>query len=262
MDSNQRNTIVVVMVGVALVAGGVGFALGRAGGEEAPEDAATPRPTVTIPSNEVPGDPPSASPAVDVLSIEGRLLVPSDQAVALASEAAACTSLVTPGWSGDCGQVSVEGGRAVWVVESRAAGGGATARGVRVLTYSADAAGWVTRLAAVDPEGSRWSDIGVAAADLTGDGGAELVVGFREGSADGSLSYDVVAMSTGGVAEVLAHGGPLPDGSVTVEGGLTDYALLSTAAFQRRSFVFSDGLFLASEVEEVPSAEVPASQIG
>ena len=263
MDSNQRNTIVVVMVGVALVAGGVGFALGRAGREQAPEDAASPRPTLTIPAN-VPTDDanPPVSPAADVLSIDGRLLVPGDQEIVAAPESAACNLLVTPGWSGECGQISVAGDRAVWVVESRAVGAGATARSVRVLTYSSEAAGWVTRLSATDADGSRWSNIGVAAADLTGDGGDELVVGFRDAGTDATLSYDVVAVSAGGVAEVLAHGGPLPDGAVTLQNGLTDYALVSSTTYARRAFVFSDGLFLATDVEEVPATTVPASQIG
>ncbi|MEX0754473.1 MAG: hypothetical protein WEA54_00375 [Actinomycetota bacterium] len=273
MDPNQRNTIVVVMVGVALVAGGIGFAVGRSSAPE-PAERVTASPALTLPPVAPAGDPvspaPTAVPEGDVLSTSGRILAPGAQQVLPASETAVCTSLVTPGTTGDCGEVQAGDERVVWVVESRAVGDGGIAWQVRVLTFVADAGGWVVRLEAGDAEGTRWSDVGVASADLTGDGGQELVVGFRNAGTEEALGYDVVSITPDGVAEVLAHAGPLLAGSVTADGGLTDYGAVLGAGeapccpstFEQRMFAFGDGLFRVAEAVDVPASTVPASQAG
>jgi hypothetical protein len=118
----------------------------------------------------------------------------------------------------------------------------------------------VTRLEAADPDGSIWSEVDAAVVDLTGDGGQELVVGFRDDA--GGLSYDIVGTTPGGVPEVLAHAGPLAQGRVAFDGGLADYDEIRSGAFERRAFGFGGGLFRAVEVTEVPVSGAPPSQLG
>jgi hypothetical protein len=49
---------------------------------------------------------------------------------------------------------------------------------------------------------------------------------------------------------------------VTFENGLTDYGEIRPGTFQERRFSFSDGLFRATEVNEVPVASAPTSALG
>ena len=82
--------------------------------------------------------------------------------------------------------------RVVWVVEQAATATGAPAFSVRISTFVPDENGWVEWLQASDPAGERWSDVNVLAADLTGDGVQELLVGFRSIGEDQTLEYDIV----------------------------------------------------------------------
>lgn len=256
MDSNQRNTIVVAAVGVALLAGGIGFAIGRASVDEAPIADVAIRPTIGSPTPVGP----TATPTEVVLSTQGRILAPGSGAVRPLPEDAACALLASPGTTAECGELATSGPRAVWLIETAPAGNGATARAVRVLTYVPDEGGWVTRLEAADPGGESWAEVGAVSTDVTGDGAQELVVGFRDTS--GSLGYDIVGTSPGGVPEVLAHAGPLAQGRVVFDGGLIDFDETAPGTFERRTFAFSSGLFRAVEVVEVPVSTAPQSQLG
>jgi len=261
----------VLLLGVGLL---LGFELGR-GRDEGPEGlaqpTASPSPTTSVS--------PTAAPSVVVtplpgeapaITSEGQVLQEGDRPVNPAPQNAACTALIDPGTLGSCGEVLVAAQRVVWVVQQAATPTGSPALTVRISTYVPDAGGWVEWLQAADPAGERWSDANVLASDLTGDGVAELLVGFREIGEARTLEYDIVGYSQANLPEVLAHPDAAVRGSVVVSAGsISEYSaqypngepVCCPASFLRRTIAFQDGFFRVSGTETVLTAAVPVSQI-
>jgi hypothetical protein len=265
----------VVVGGLVVFAAGlaIGFVVGRSGRDEvrttdpvatstssAPSVSAgaTSPPVVVTPD---PGQAPAISQAAQILT-EG------DRPVISATAAAPCQALVTPGQIGECGSVPVAGSPVVWVVQRSATSAGTTAIEVRIFSYVPDAGGWVEWLRASDPAGERWSDVTVLAADLTADGLAELLVGYRGTDELTTLEYDIVGYTQARLPEVLAHPQPSARGAVVVTGGqIQEYAAqypndepaCCPPSFLRRTIAFDEGFFREIASETVPSNTVPAS---
>jgi hypothetical protein len=267
---------VVIVGGVALFALGllVGFLIGRSGRDDAPATVASPS---SSPSAAV--TPTSAgSPAVvtpepgqqPAITNEGQVLLEGDRPVVTGSAASTCQSLVTPGTIGECGEVPVAGGRVIWMVERSPTTTGATALRARVLTFVPDAGGWVEWLQAADATGERWTDVNVVASDLTGDGVAELLVGFRGVGDLQSLEYDIVGYGEAGLPEVLAHPEPPSRGAVVVSSGqVQEYGgqypngepACCPPLYARRTIAYEEGFFRVIASETVAPTAVPASQL-
>jgi hypothetical protein len=276
---DARRAVIVGGVVVFGLGALVGFLVGRSGrdedraagpngatGEAAATASASPTPTAA-------GSPVVVTPAPGqepAITTTGQVLAEGARPVVGAAPAAPCQSLVSPGSLGDCGEVVVGGGRVVWVVERAATTTGATSVTVRVFTFVADAGGWVEWLQAADPAGERWTDVGVLPADLTGDGVAELVVGYRSTDERETLEYDIVGYQEAGLPVVLAHPDPIALGAAIVSGGqLQDFGAqypndepaCCPPSYVRRTIAFDGGFFRVIVSETVPPSAVPPSQL-
>lgn len=255
----------------------VGFLLGRAGspGEgEATLPSASPS-TSAAPSGvaapSVAGSPALVTPAQGqepAITTQGQVLLEGDRPVVVATTATPCQSLVSPGTIGECGEVQVAGGRVVWVIERSTTTGGATALRARVFTYVPDAGGWVEWLQAADPTGERWSDVNVLAADLTGDGVSELLVGFRDVGEIQTLEYDIVGFGQDGLPVVLAHPESPDRGSIVVSAGrVQEYGAqfpggepaCCPPSYLLRTIAYDAGFFRVLSSETVTPNVVPTS---
>jgi hypothetical protein len=269
---------VVIVGAVVLFALGllVGFLIGRSGSSEEPSASAsasaspsvsptaaatgTGQPVVVTPQ---PGEPPA-------ITNEGQILQSGDRPVVTGTAASTCLSLVEPGTIGECGDVPVAGGRVVWIVQRSPTTGGATAIQTRVLTFVPDSGGWVEWLQADDATGERWSDVNVLPADLTSDGVAELLVGFRGVDERQTLEYDIVGYDEAGLPEVLAHPEPAARGAVVVSSGQVqeygaqypnDEPACCPPSYLLRTIAFEDAFFRVTATEAVAPNLIPASQL-
>jgi hypothetical protein len=158
----------------------------------------------------------------------------------------------------------------VWIVERSAIANGVSGFAVRILSFSPADAGWVDSLHADDLQGRRWSNISVLAADLTGDGVPELVVGYRGLGDREPLDLDVVGYTPDGAPQVVAHPDRADRGSLVVQGvQMLNYAgvyavgeqACCPGAFERRTMAFANGQLLEVATESVPPGSVPASEL-
>lgn len=263
---------VVVIGAVVVFAAGfvVGLIVGRAGRPEAvvvarpsPSVAATPTTTSTV---AVPTPAPNEQPAIPST---GAVLREGDRPVLPAAANAPCQALVTAGAVGECGEVTVSGNRVVWIVE-RTTTNGITSILARVVSFVEEENGWVEWLQASDPTGETWSDVNVVPSDLTGDGVAELLVGFR-GTTDAlMLDLDIVGFGQDNLPAVLAHPDAAPHGSVVVTGAaLQEFVAQYPGGepdccpplYQRQTIEFVDGFFRITATQDVSAGAVPASQL-
>ena len=261
------------MIVGAVVLFALGFTAGLliGGGGDDPVAVPSPSPspptttstTTTVIATPPPGDEPAITP-------EGRVLREGDRPVVAVASNVPCATLIEPGVLGECGEVTVAGQRVVWLVQRSTTPTGTPAFGARIFTFVADAGGWVEWLQAGDPTGERWSDVNVLESDLTGDGVAELLVGFRGVGEDRTLEYDIVGYGEDGVPDVLAHPDPAPMGSVVVSAGaILEYSALYPAnepvccpsSYRLRTIAFEDGFFRVQAAETVLPTAVPLSQI-
>jgi hypothetical protein len=179
------------------------------------------------------------------------------------AEQACRTFLETP--TGDCEIVMMAGGNALWTVEGvdPSGTGEQTWRvRIRVRSTSMPDGGWDVALAL--PDNSVFANVTVKAADVTGDGRPELLVGYRAGGTGQFESYDVVTYEQRKQLEVAAHRQGLHKGSVALEGTtIVDYsadeespACCATTA-RRTAIAFSGGAFRVTEVAEIPIDQKP-----
>lgn len=272
MDPNIRTALLAGGIALGLlVAGAIGYALGRSGVD--PARAAAPSTRVALSPTGTSSPTPSATgdPAVAIGATGATLEAGSAEDVTPAVATAPCESLVTPGLTGECGDVNVLGGRVVWIVERSAVADGVAGFAVRILSFSAADGGWVQRLGADDLQGGRWVSIAVLPADLTNDGVAEIVVGFRGLSERQPLDLDVVGYAQDGAPEVVAHPARASLGSVVVNaaGQLLEYAAryaegeaaCCPGAFELRTITYQDGLLRQIGTQTVPPSSVPESQL-
>jgi hypothetical protein len=265
----------VVVGGVIVFAVGllVGFLVGRAGREELRAEGPLVPTLMPSPTSTVTGSPPVVTPSPGqepAITNQGQVLREGDRPVVNVTATASCQSLVTPGLVGECGEVPVADTRVVWVVQRSTTADGSSAFEARLFTFVPDAGGWVEWLQASDPAAELWSDVNVLPADLTGDGVAELVVGFRGLDERLTLEYDVVGYGENNLPQVLAHPNDAPRGAVVIAGGQiqayaaqypNDEPACCPPSFLRRIIAFEDGFFRVIGSETVVPNVVPSSQL-
>ncbi len=269
----RDRTILSIAAAVVFVAGGlVGFVIGRggeAGTHASPtvvaSRASTP-PLVTSPPPVVTpeaGLPPAIEPGGQILREGSRPVVkqPAD---------ATCNSLISAGFLGKCGEVTVADGRVIWVVQTEPGTLGTTSFTARVFTFVPESSGWVEWLEASDGGGGKWTDVGVVSADLTGDGVPELVFGFRSSDEKETLDLDVVSYTEAGLPQVIAHPEAAALGSMVISGGnLDEYAaqfpngeqVCCPAFYLRKTIAFEQGFLRVVASADVPPNQVPVSQV-
>ena len=204
-------------VAALLVAGAIGFVIGHSRDQQV--DASTP----TTAAAQTTAAAPAASPTLgSAIGTQGAVLAPGDNHTIAGTLSTNCKTLVSASDGGDCGQVVAGTTSAIWTVDGQPTLGPAGQLAVHVFVYSTEAGGWVERMSA---SGGSWQSIRVSAADLTGDGKAELLVGYRGPAEADRLEVDIVGFSEDGTPEVLADLDPAAKGSVVVQGqGILRYA--------------------------------------
>jgi hypothetical protein len=271
MNGDVRKLVVVGGIVLFVMGFMIGFLLGRTGdGDEgaAASPSPSPSPSVTVTQTPVITTPtPGEAPAI---SNEGQILLEGTRPVVPAAATTGCNTLIEPGSLGECGEVSVGGQRVVWVVQQATTATGTPAYTVRIFSFVPDEVGWVEWLQAADPTGERWAEVNVLESDLTGDGVAELLVGFRSTDEEATLEYDIVGYTQQNLPEVLAHPDPATKGVVVVSAGtIQEYGaqfpggepICCPPSYLRRSIAFSDGFFRVVGSETVLPTAVPLSQL-
>lgn len=122
------------------------------------------------------------------LTAAGAILVPpakpSTRKLATKDD---CTPLLDPHADGGCGTVAAKGGNLYWLVKKTSGGGR------RAQVYKAGSGQNITLvLQAVDTDGSTFGEVRAVAADVSGDGSADIAFGFHRAGAAQVLAVDVV----------------------------------------------------------------------
>jgi hypothetical protein len=202
----------------------------------------------------------------DKITAEGtELTKPSNADTRQIDAEQACrTFLETPG--GACEIVMMAGGNALWTVEAvEATGTGEQTWRVRIRVRSKTMpdGGWDIAFALSD--NAKFASVAVKAADVTGDGRPELLVGYRSGGTGQFEAYDVVTYEQREQLEVAAHRQGLHKGSVALEGTtIVDYSADEESPeccpmkARRTAIAFGSGEFRVAEVADVPIDQQPA----
>lgn len=217
--------------------------------------------TTTVGSS-IPG---STSTAVSnpIIGTSGAVLSPPKPGdnTAPYNSADGCQSLAEAGYVSLCGVAHTTGGDLIWVTERAST----APNGQRAFLYSVAGNQATIQLAVLDDSAVNFASIGVRVVDLTGDGADEIVFGFRSLGTGKYLDIDFV----GGKATVIGHRS-LDHGSVKITNGKfeawsalfapTDADCCPSKA-EHSAVGFADGSLRLIEVEIVPSAQVPASEL-
>src|SRR5215207_814910 len=180
-------------------------------------------------------------------------------------ELACRTYLETPG--GQCEIVMMAGGNALWTVDALP-GNGAGEQvwhvRIRVRSKSMPDGGWDVALGLPERPDPLFANVAVKAADVTGDGRPELLVGYRSGGTGQFEAYDVVTYEQGKPLEVAAHRQGLHKGSVELNGiRIIDYSADEESPeccprqARRTAIVFENGAFIVGETGDVPIEQQP-----
>jgi len=181
-------------------------------------------------------------------------------------ELACRTFLETP--AGQCEIVMMAGGNALWTVD--ALPGTGTGEQVwhvriRVRSKSMPDGGWDVGLGLPERPDPVFANVSVKAADVTGDGRPELLVGYRSGGTGQFEAYDVITYEQGKQLVLAAHRQRLHKGSVAVEGTtIVDYSAdeespeCCPTTARRTAIAFSGGKCRVTEVGDVPIDQQPA----
>lgn len=155
-----------------------------------------------------------------------------------------------------CELFRAKGGDLIWLTQSTREGvlGSKQGRSVYVFQRSGSTH-WTIVLEKLDPGGSQYRSVNVRLADVSGDGSQDAVFGFRS-AASGLLAVDVVE----GPGTVTAHR-DASSGSARVSKGQLDMWSASGASATHEVIRFVDGSYRVVSSEQVPSAEVPPSQL-
>jgi hypothetical protein len=251
-----RTRIVVLVATLAAIATFTAIAVSRdeaREGRPARSRAATTTTTTSTTPAPAPGTssttaPPNATP----VDGGGAVLAAPPAPVPKSSQPpqADCRALGDAGWTvHGCGQVAMAGGERVWLTERTAVPGSATeAWRAYVLHWSANDRAWIVDLRFEDDVAAQVFDVNVLASDLTGDGKAELVFGFRYTGTGSVLGYDVVGDGPDGRVAIRVHR-ELSHGAALVTGGrIVDYGAQypngepnCCPAYTQRSIVSASG---------------------
>lgn len=180
-------------------------------------------------------------------------------------EMACRTFLESP--AGQCDIVMMAGGNALWTLDALPGNGtGEQAWHLRIRTRSKTMpdGGWDVALALPQSPEPSFASVAVKAADVTGDGRPELLVGYRSGGTGQFEAYDVVTYEQGKALEVAAHRQQLHKGSVALDGTtIVDYSADESSpeccptTARRTAIAFSGGEFRVTEVGDVPIDQQP-----
>ncbi len=240
VDPNATTTTTVVGGGTTSLPGGVTTTVG----------SSIPGSTSTAASN-------------PIIGTSGAVLLPPKPGdnTAPYNSADGCQSLAEAGYVSLCGVAHTTGGDLIWVTERASA----APNGQRAFLYSVAGNQATIQLAVLDDSAVNFASIGVRVVDLTGDGADEIVFGFRSLGTGKYLDIDFV----GGKATVIGHRS-LDHGSVKITNGKfeawsalfapTDADCCPSKA-EHSAVGFADGSLRLIEVEIVPSAQVPASEL-
>jgi len=175
------------------------------------------------------------------------------------------TFVETPG--GQCEIVMMAGGNALWTLDSLPGTG--TGEQVwhvriRVRSKSMPDGGWDVALALPERPDPLFANVSVKAADVTGDGRPEVLVGYRSGGTGQFEAYDVVTYEQGKQLEVAAHRQQLHKGSVALDGTtILDYSAdeqspeCCPTTARRTAIAFNGGEFRVTEAGDVPIDQQP-----
>jgi hypothetical protein len=178
----------------------------------------------------------------------------------------ACRTFVeTPG--GQCDIVMMAGGNALWTLDAlpgTGAGEQVWHVRIRVRSKSMPDGGWDVALALFESPDPLYANVSVKAADVTGDGRPEVLVGYRSSGTGQFEAYDVVTYEQGKQLEVAAHRLRLHKGSVALEGTtIVDYSAdeqspeCCPTTARRTAIAFNSGAFRVTEVGDVPIEQQP-----
>lgn len=206
-------------------------------------------PTTTAkPSSTTTSAPPPPKPVID-----GRGAVLTAPPSTMRREMAGndCATLAEDGWTPECGLFTGKGSTAMaWLVEERAGAYRAS------VLRRGQGRQWTVVLHARDDDGSRFADVNVRVADVSGDGPAEAVFGFRRKGFDNVLSVDVVE----GPGSVVVHRDSIK-GSARVTTGQLDLWEASGSQYDHLTIRVADGAWRIVANVKVSPAEVPPSQL-
>ena len=234
-------------------------ACGSSGDDEKSSPSTTKAPTTSAPAT-------TAGVKVgDEVTAQGtQLTAPSSPDTRQIDPELACRTFVeTP--EGQCEIVMMAGGNALWTVDAGADSGTGERDWrvrIRVRSKTMPDGGWDVALQL--PENATFASVAVRAADVTGDGRPELLVGYRSGGTGQFESYDVLTYEPGGQLEVAAHREGLHKGSVALEGtSIVDNSAdeespeCCPTRARRTVIAFGDGAFRVTEVGDVPIDQQP-----
>jgi hypothetical protein len=167
-----------------------------------------------------------------------------------------CQSLGDPGWTATCGRAAARTADLTWLIETKAIGGGGTARRALVFKQTG-AADWMLVLMTTDDAGTRFTNVKVALADVSGDGNTEVAFGFTRAAAGGVLAVDLVD----GPGTVVVHR-ELPNGVARVSTGQLDTWRRSDASHWTHEVVQQrSGTWYIVASSVVLQSDVPPSQL-
>jgi hypothetical protein len=252
---------------IRLIASGavVALVVAACGGSEhdeqsSPRTTASSAPTTTV----------AASPGLqagDRVTPEGTQLEPpsSPDTRQIDPEQACRTFVETPG--GQCEIVMMAGGNALWTLDALPGpGAGEQVWHVRIRARSQSMpdGGWDVALALPETPDPLFANVSVKAADVTGDGRPEVLVGYRSGGTGQFEAYDVVTYEQGKQLAVAAHRQRLHKGSVALEGmTIVDYSAdeqspeCCPTTARRTAIAFNGGEFRVTEAGDVPIDQQP-----
>jgi len=195
-----------------------------------------------------------------------QLQAPSSRDTRQIDPEQACRTFVeTPG--GQCGIVMMAGGNALWTLDELSGTGTGEQvwhLRIRVRSKSMPDGGWDVALALSEKPDPMFANVSVKAADVTGDGRPEVLVGYRSGGTGQFEAYDVVTYEPGKQLEVAAHRPRLHKGSVALEGTtIVDYSAdekspeCCPTTSRRTAIAFNGGEFRVTEVGDVPIDRQP-----
>jgi len=253
---------------IRLIASGAVIALvvAACGGSEhdeksAPRTTAASAPTTTV-------APAAGLQVGDRVGPKGtQLQAPSSPDTRQIDPEQACRTFVeTPG--GQCDIVMMAGGIALWTLDAlpgTGTGEQVWRLRIRVRSKSMPDGGWDVALALSESPDPLFANVSVKAADVTGDGRPEVLVGYRSGGTGQFEAYDVVTYEQGKQLEVAAHRPRLHKGSVALEGTtIFDYSAdeqspeCCPTTARRTAIAFNGGEFRVTEAGDVPIDQQPA----